>query len=149
MVNHTIYYIVCKPLTQAQDSLAKCCFDDRTFERSQSKYLFMQNLMKLKRDLKLMNNITRENSCNLWAESLSILLTFLLTDCLKKLVFLTRVERSSRNRWKPSVKKVRLSFKVAFPTPQKKNQSFSPKLWEKLLVSVILRSQQLYKEKLL
>jgi hypothetical protein len=37
LVNHTIYYIVCKPKDKCQDSLAKCCFDDRAFERSHSK----------------------------------------------------------------------------------------------------------------
>jgi DNA polymerase elongation subunit (family B) len=36
LVNHTIYYIVCKPKEKTQDSLAKLCFDDRAFERSQS-----------------------------------------------------------------------------------------------------------------
>ncbi len=41
LVNHTIYYIVCKPQEKSQDSLAKCCFDDRAFERSQSNVVSM------------------------------------------------------------------------------------------------------------
>lgn len=38
LVNHTIYYLVCKPKLQSQDSLAKRCFDEKTYERSISKF---------------------------------------------------------------------------------------------------------------
>jgi DNA polymerase elongation subunit (family B) len=39
LVNHIIQYIVCKPKDKSQDSLAKCCFDDKAYERSISNSL--------------------------------------------------------------------------------------------------------------
>ena len=43
LVNHTIYYVVCKPKDKQQDSLAKCSFDGKEYERSQSKFYLIQS----------------------------------------------------------------------------------------------------------
>ena len=40
LVNHTIYYLVCKAKLESQDSIAKRCFDEKTFERSISNFFF-------------------------------------------------------------------------------------------------------------
>ena len=50
LVNHTVYYIVCKAQEQGQDSLSKCSFDDKTFERSLSN-LFDIKSFTTKKDL--------------------------------------------------------------------------------------------------
>ena len=36
LINHAIYYVVCKAKSKEQDSLAKLSFDAKEYERSQS-----------------------------------------------------------------------------------------------------------------
>jgi len=88
-----------------------------------------------------MKSIIRDNFYNLLAELRNILLIFLLIGCLKILVFQMKAERSSRSKWKLSVRKVKQCSRVAFLILLKKSPNSSRRSWEEYLVSVVSKCQ--------
>lgn len=129
LVNHTIYYIVCKPKDKTQDSLAKLCFDDRAYERSQSKSNIMQNSTMSQDRWRSMKSTTRENWCSPCGVSLSISKTSPLTSSWRSWVLVTNRARNSRGRWRTTVRREKQCCRAASLKTPLKNQSDFLSYW--------------------